>query len=293
MRTSPEKARALRAKGGPLTRGKAGGPRLAPHEGLVDSLQIGALEYPAGVHAPPPRLGRFPPRVPGSRSPGPRGGPPRSSEHEGTVRPREEAATVRALSPRARASPTARSVHASRPGSGPWLARRHGPSERRGVRRPDRRGGRLRGGSPPRPDRRVRPLGGVAQRGGGGSGARAQAHRRDGGRSYQVRWIGPFGGGAGPHFRPPGRCRPLRSLGRDRLDRGAYTDPARGRLTVGAWTDTWLASKVDLRPTSFVRLEGIVATHLVPAFGTVPLARLGHAEVRAFVARLGASGLSP
>jgi len=62
---------------------------------------------------------------------------------------------------------------------------------------------------------------------------------------------------------------------------------------VGAWTDTWLASKVDLRPTSFVRLEGIVATHLVPAFGTVPLARLGHAEVRAFVARLGASGLSP
>jgi integrase len=123
----------------------------------------------------------------------------------------------------------------------------------------------------------------------------AYVRRRPGtsGPAWQVRWRGPDGEQRGPTFARKAEADRFAASVETDMDRGTYTDPARGRLTVGAWTQTWLASKVDLRPTSLVRLEGIVATHLVPAFGTVPLARLGHADVRAWVAHLGASGLSP
>ena len=109
------------------------------------------------------------------------------------------------------------------------------------------------------------------------------------GPAWRVRRGGPDGEERGRSFARKADADRFAATVETDMDRGAYTDPARGRLTVGAWTETWLASKVDLRPTSLVRLKGIVATHLVPAFGTVPLAHLGHAEVRAWVARLGAS----
>lgn len=42
-----------------------------------------------------------------------------------------------------------------------------------------------------------------------------------------------------------------------------------------------------------MRLRGILDGHLLPAFGTTPLARIAHVGVRAWVAELSASGLAP
>jgi integrase len=73
---------------------------------------------------------------------------------------------------------------------------------------------------------------------------------------------------------------------------GSYIDPAAGRLTVGQWSTRWLASQSHLKPSTTARYEGIVARHVMPTWGDVPLSGVSHADVAAWVTRLSASGLA-
>jgi integrase len=74
--------------------------------------------------------------------------------------------------------------------------------------------------------------------------------------------------------------------------RGEYVDPKLGRVTVGDWSDRWLASKANVKPSTRDRYAGILATHVVPAWGTVRLVDVAHSDVQAWVSSLSASGLS-
>jgi integrase len=74
--------------------------------------------------------------------------------------------------------------------------------------------------------------------------------------------------------------------------RGVWIDPARSRETVAEWCQGWRASKVDLRPSTLSRLDGILRTHVLPAFGSWPLVSVGNADVRAWVSRMVAEGRS-
>jgi integrase len=76
------------------------------------------------------------------------------------------------------------------------------------------------------------------------------------------------------------------------VDTGTYLDPRRARDTLAAFVPEWRASVVDLRPSALARLDATVDNHVVPAWGEVPLAAITNASVRAWVAELGASGLS-
>lgn len=69
-------------------------------------------------------------------------------------------------------------------------------------------------------------------------------------------------------------------------DRGSYTDPGRGRITLAQWAEEWLPSKVDLRQSSRDRLESIVRIHVLPAFGSRPLNSISNSDVRAWVAEM-------
>ncbi|MBA2626035.1 MAG: site-specific integrase, partial [Acidimicrobiia bacterium] len=74
---------------------------------------------------------------------------------------------------------------------------------------------------------------------------------------------------------------------------GGYVDAASGRVTFGAWFERWFATTVDLRPSTRARDETYARVHLLPRFGSVPLAKLDHLALRAWVADLSASGLAP
>jgi len=76
-------------------------------------------------------------------------------------------------------------------------------------------------------------------------------------------------------------------------DAGTWIDPRRGKTTVGPWADQWLKTKRKLRPTSRARLEGIVRTHIKPAFGRRSLNTITHAEICEWVGELEDSGLRP
>ena len=72
---------------------------------------------------------------------------------------------------------------------------------------------------------------------------------------------------------------------------GAYVDPKRMRLTFGEWSGQWLATKVDLKPTTRRGYEGVLRVHILPEWGPVRLGDITHQGIAAWVARLNDSHL--
>ncbi len=70
---------------------------------------------------------------------------------------------------------------------------------------------------------------------------------------------------------------------------GSYVDPNRSKVTVGAWADEWLESKLDLAPKTRDRYEGILRAHIQPRWGQGPTLRRNprRAAALAFPTRLG------
>ena len=62
--------------------------------------------------------------------------------------------------------------------------------------------------------------------------------------------------------------------------RGAWVDPARGRLLVGDYATAWLADRPELRPRTRELYEGLLRLHIVPALGHVELRKLTPSTVR-------------
>ncbi len=79
--------------------------------------------------------------------------------------------------------------------------------------------------------------------------------------SYLVRYRDPMHRQRGRSFRRKVDAERFAASVETDKARGAWTDPARGRITVAAWSKQWLDTKVDLRATSRARLIGIVETH--------------------------------
>lgn len=73
---------------------------------------------------------------------------------------------------------------------------------------------------------------------------------------------------------------------------GTYADPKSGRATVGEWSAQWLTAQSHLKPSTYVRYESLLRCQVFPRWEAVPLSRVGHAEVAAWVADLSASGLA-
>lgn len=73
------------------------------------------------------------------------------------------------------------------------------------------------------------------------------------------------------------------------VDTGEYVDPI--RMTVGQWLLTWLGTiKQEVAPRSHERYAVIVNHHLVPALGTLPIAKLAPAHVQTFYNNLSEGG---
>ncbi|MBQ0979102.1 hypothetical protein [Micromonospora sp. M61] len=77
------------------------------------------------------------------------------------------------------------------------------------------------------------------------------------------------------------------------ITRGDWIDPARARVTVGAWAAQWMAAQVQLKPTTRARYEVALRRQVFPTWEDLPLSAVSYAEVAAWVQRLTASGLAP
>jgi integrase len=73
--------------------------------------------------------------------------------------------------------------------------------------------------------------------------------------------------------------------------RGEWIDPVRSRMTVGEWSERWLAAQVHLKPSTYARYAGVVRRQILPSWETVSLAQVTHADVAAWIAQLMAARL--
>lgn len=81
----------------------------------------------------------------------------------------------------------------------------------------------------------------------------------------------------------------------DRMQ-GSFVDPRLGKLTVADWYEQWWPTVTNLRPSTRARNEDAMRNHVLPAFATVPLARVDRTSLREWVARMAdpdQGGLAP
>lgn len=76
------------------------------------------------------------------------------------------------------------------------------------------------------------------------------------------------------------------------LVRGTYVHPELGRLTVGTWAGTWIEGRAHLAPKTLASYRSLLRARVLPRWADVPLSRVGHADVVAWVAAMRADGLS-
>jgi integrase len=73
---------------------------------------------------------------------------------------------------------------------------------------------------------------------------------------------------------------------------GSYVDPDRAKITVGELAPIWLAGKINLKPTTRARYEDVLRTHVGPRWYPLPLFRVEHGVIQAWLAELSSRGLS-
>jgi integrase len=76
------------------------------------------------------------------------------------------------------------------------------------------------------------------------------------------------------------------------LATATWRDSRRGELSLAEWAHSWLPSRLDLRPTTWARLETTMQKQVLPHFGSLPLNKVTNAVVREWVSTLLSSGLS-
>jgi len=71
--------------------------------------------------------------------------------------------------------------------------------------------------------------------------------------------------------------------------RGAYVDPAAGRVPFAAWAERWFNTTATLRPSTRKDYEVLLNNQALPAFGGTTLVAIDALAVREWVAELVAS----
>jgi integrase len=116
---------------------------------------------------------------------------------------------------------------------------------------------------------------------------------RNGRRTWVARWRDPEGHQRKRSFTKRSDADRFLTTVEHSVLIGAYVDPARSRVTVGAWSRQWLNGQVQLKASTRYRYESLLRCQVLPFWEAVPLAKVTHAGVATWVAQLSASGLSP
>jgi integrase len=114
----------------------------------------------------------------------------------------------------------------------------------------------------------------------------------DGRTTWVARWRDPSGKQRKRTFRRRVDAELFAAGTRTDMARGVYIDAARGRLTVSEWAGPWLAGRAHLTAKTLDSYESLLRTRILPTWGDLPLSRVSHAGVVAWVAGMRREGLS-
>jgi integrase len=121
----------------------------------------------------------------------------------------------------------------------------------------------------------------------------ASVSRNPRGSGWQARWRDPGGRQRKKNFAR--RIDAQRWLDQMRADmhRGYYIDPAAGKVRVNDVAASWALGLGHLKESTAARYRGLLRRHVLPRFGTWPIAKIGHSDVRDWVHELSSTGLAP
>ncbi|MEO8889367.1 MAG: tyrosine-type recombinase/integrase, partial [Jatrophihabitantaceae bacterium] len=99
--------------------------------------------------------------------------------------------------------------------------------------------------------------------------------------------------GTAPKAFPRRRCRTLARCRRRGRPPRNFVDPQAGQVTVGDWSQRWLAAASGhLKIKTIAGNESLLKTKIMPRFGAVPLSGMKQIMVNEWVTDLGSQGLS-
>ena len=108
---------------------------------------------------------------------------------------------------------------------------------------------------------------------------------------YRACWRDPAGRQKSKTFRTKKEASAFLAEIEAALNRGTYIAPDAGRIRFGDYATRWLAARNDERATA-ARDASIMRNHVLPRWGAIPLAKIEHSAVQAWVTQLGEQ-LSP
>ena len=113
--------------------------------------------------------------------------------------------------------------------------------------------------------------------------ARPRKIVRNGRVFYLARWYDPDGNRVSKSFSREKAARDWQARVDGSKVAGEYIDPRRGKITGSAMADLWLANQGHLKPSTLERYRGIVEKYVRPRWGNVPLSKLSHADIAAWI----------
>jgi integrase len=103
--------------------------------------------------------------------------------------------------------------------------------------------------------------------------------------SYRARWRDPAGGQRSKNFKTKREAVQFLAEIDASRNKGLYVDPRAGRVRFADFLQQWVAGR-NHELTSTARDQSIMRTHVVPRWGDVPLVKIDHSSVQAWVAEL-------
>ncbi len=116
---------------------------------------------------------------------------------------------------------------------------------------------------------------------------------KSGATRYEVVYRGPDGRQRSKSFVRKVEANRFSNTVEADLARNDWLDPQKGRAHFGELAAIWLKSTTHLKPTTRQGYESIVAKHLLPKFGSRPVASIDHAEILVFISGLTEAGAGP
>jgi integrase len=113
------------------------------------------------------------------------------------------------------------------------------------------------------------------------------------GDSWRARYYGPDGRQRSKSFKRKSDAERWLAQQRSLIAQNDWTDPVLGRILFGEYALAWLAARTDLKPKSRHQYHSLLTLHILPTWGTVPLAKISFEGLSHWVSRLYLAGLGP
>ncbi|HUC37961.1 MAG TPA: site-specific integrase [Acidimicrobiales bacterium] len=117
-------------------------------------------------------------------------------------------------------------------------------------------------------------------------GVRVRTARYRHGTRYQARYRGPDGKERTRRFNRLVDAKRWADANSADVARGAWVDPESGKETFSSFAETWLANRPDLRPRSVIVYRSLLDVHLLPTFGSTPIAKVQPSSVSTWYSAL-------